>query len=84
MNYTECFRQYGASRFQLPCKVSIIFRRQVEVLPGVVAAVRGRIEVYVDGGIHRGTDVIKALALGAKVVFVGRPAIWGLAYKAGR
>ncbi|XP_040069548.1 hydroxyacid oxidase 1 [Ixodes scapularis] len=53
----------------------------VEVLPGVVAAVRGRIEVYVDGGIRRGTDVIKALALGAKVVFVGRPAIWGLAYK---
>ncbi|KAM7312271.1 hydroxyacid oxidase 1 [Ixodes scapularis] len=56
----------------------------VEVLPDVVAAVRGRIEVYVDGGIRRGTDVVKALALGAKVVFVGRPAIWGLAYKVGR
>ncbi|XP_040066139.2 hydroxyacid oxidase 1-like [Ixodes scapularis] len=52
----------------------------IEVLPEVVRAVRGRVEVYIDGGVRHGTDVIKALALGAKAVFVGRPTIWGLAY----
>ncbi|KAM7296709.1 hydroxyacid oxidase 1-like, partial [Ixodes scapularis] len=52
----------------------------IEVLPEVVSAVRGRVEVYLDGGVRHGTDVIKALALGAKAVFVGRPTIWGLAY----
>ncbi|CAN8007793.1 unnamed protein product [Ixodes pacificus] len=52
----------------------------IEVLPEIVSAVRGRVEVYVDGGVRRGTDVVKALALGAKAVFVGRPALWGLAY----
>ncbi|CAN7995730.1 unnamed protein product, partial [Ixodes hexagonus] len=52
----------------------------IEALPEVVQAVRGRVEVYLDGGVRRGTDVIKALALGAKAVFVGRPALWGLAY----
>ena len=51
----------------------------LDALPEVVAAVRGRIEVYLDGGIRRGTDVLKALALGAKAVFVGRPVLWGLA-----
>ena len=40
----------------------------------------GRCEVYLDGGVRRGTDVLKALALGARAVFVGRPALWGLAY----
>ena len=40
----------------------------------------GRCEVYLDGGVRTGTDVFKALALGAKAVFVGRPAIYGLAY----
>ncbi|XP_067903865.1 2-Hydroxyacid oxidase 2-like isoform X2 [Heterodontus francisci] len=53
----------------------------IEVLSEIVEAVRGRVEVYVDGGIRRGTDVLKALALGAKCVFIGRPVIWGLAYK---
>ncbi|MGH2514032.1 MAG: alpha-hydroxy acid oxidase [Ktedonobacterales bacterium] len=48
-------------------------------LPEVVEAVGGRCEVYVDGGIRRGTDVLKALALGARAVLVGRPALWGLA-----
>jgi isopentenyl diphosphate isomerase/L-lactate dehydrogenase-like FMN-dependent dehydrogenase len=38
-----------------------------------------KIEIYIDGGIRRGTDIIKALALGAKAVFIGRPIIWGLA-----
>ena len=51
----------------------------LDALPEVVGAVRGRIEVYLDGGIRRGTDVSKALALGAKAVFVGRPVLWGLA-----
>ena len=48
-------------------------------MPDIVAAVRGRAEVYVDGGIRRGTDVLKALALGARAVLVGRPILWGLA-----
>jgi isopentenyl diphosphate isomerase/L-lactate dehydrogenase-like FMN-dependent dehydrogenase len=38
-----------------------------------------QIDVYVDGGIRRGTDILKALALGAKAVLVGRPILWGLA-----
>jgi 4-hydroxymandelate oxidase len=48
-------------------------------LPHVVEAVAGRVEVYLDGGVRRGTDVVKALALGARAVLVGRPVIWGLA-----
>ncbi|MFI5272876.1 MAG: alpha-hydroxy acid oxidase [Ktedonobacterales bacterium] len=51
----------------------------IAALPEVVAAVGGRCEVFVDGGIRRGTDVLKALALGAQGVLVGRPIIWGLA-----
>jgi isopentenyl diphosphate isomerase/L-lactate dehydrogenase-like FMN-dependent dehydrogenase len=48
-------------------------------LPDVVDAVAGRIPVLVDGGIRRGTDVVKALALGARAVLIGRPYLWGLA-----
>ena len=48
-------------------------------LPEVVGAVADEVEVYVDGGIRSGSDVLTALALGATAVFVGRPAIWGLA-----
>lgn len=50
----------------------------IEALPRVVEAVEGRIPVLVDGGIRRGTDVVKALALGAKAVLIGRPYLWGL------
>ena len=49
------------------------------VLPEIVDAVQGRAPVLVDGGFRRGTDVFKALALGASAVLVGRPAVWGLA-----
>jgi 4-hydroxymandelate oxidase len=51
----------------------------IEVLPEVVEAVDGKCEVYLDGGIRRGTDVLKALALGARAVLIGRPLFWGLA-----
>jgi 4-hydroxymandelate oxidase len=51
----------------------------IEVLPRVVDAVAGRAEVLLDGGVRRGTDVVKALALGARAVLVGRPVLWGLA-----
>lgn len=53
-------------------------RGTIECLPEVIAAVRGRIPVMVDGGIRRGTDVFKALALGATAVGIGRPYCWGL------
>jgi 4-hydroxymandelate oxidase len=51
----------------------------IEALPEIVEAVDGKIEVLIDGGIRRGTDIVKAIALGAKAVGVGRPIIWGLA-----
>ena len=50
----------------------------IDVLPEIVAAVDGRAEIVIDGGFSRGTDIIKAVALGAKVVAVGRTALWGL------
>ena len=52
----------------------------IEALPEIVRAVAGRCEVYLDGGVSRGTDALKALALGARAVFVGRPTLWGLAH----
>ncbi len=51
----------------------------IDALPEVAAAVDGRIEVLLDGGVRRGTDVVKALALGARAVCLGRPILWGLA-----
>ncbi|XP_077527666.1 2-Hydroxyacid oxidase 1-like [Haemaphysalis longicornis] len=52
----------------------------IDVLPDIVRAVGHRCEVYMDSGVRQGTDVVKALALGARAVFVGRPVIFGLAY----
>ena len=51
----------------------------LDALAPVVDAVDGRCEVYMDGGVRRGTDVVKALATGARAVAIGRPVIWGLA-----
>jgi 4-hydroxymandelate oxidase len=51
----------------------------ISILPEIVDAVAGGVEVYVDGGIRRGTDVLKAIAYGARAVLVGRPILWGLA-----
>jgi isopentenyl diphosphate isomerase/L-lactate dehydrogenase-like FMN-dependent dehydrogenase len=51
----------------------------IDALPGIVEAVAGRIPVLVDSGFRRGSDVVKALALGARAVCIGRPYLWGLA-----
>lgn len=51
----------------------------IEALPEIAEVVTKQVEIYLDGGITRGTDVIKALALGANAVFLGRAALWGLA-----
>jgi len=54
-------------------------RATIDSLPDVIHAVRGRAPVLVDGGFRRGTDVFKALALGARAVCIGRPYMWGVA-----
>jgi L-lactate dehydrogenase (cytochrome) len=51
----------------------------IRALPGIAAAVAGQAEILLDGGIRRGSDVVKALALGARAVMVGRAYLWGLA-----
>lgn len=51
----------------------------IDVLPAIVEAVDGRIPVLLDGGVRRGADVVKALALGARACLIGRPQLWGLA-----
>jgi 4-hydroxymandelate oxidase len=53
-------------------------RSTIDALPEILAAVKGQIPVFIDGGFRRGTDAIKALALGAKAVGIGRPYLWGL------
>ncbi len=56
----------------------------IEALPEIVEAVAGCCEVYIDSGIRRGTDILKALALGAHAVLIGRPILWGLAVDGAR
>jgi len=56
-------------------------RSAISALPEVVDAVAGRAEVLIDGGVRRGTDVLKAIALGAKACMIGRPYMYGLAAK---
>ena len=51
----------------------------IRLLPGIVAAVGDQIEIVMDGGIRRGSDVVKAVALGARAVMIGRAYLWGLA-----
>ncbi|XP_032276387.1 2-Hydroxyacid oxidase 2 isoform X2 [Halichoerus grypus] len=73
-------------RNQLNLKMNLLLKdlrspKEIDALTEVVAAVKGKMEVYLDGGIRTGNDVLKALALGAKCVFLGRPVLWGLAYK---
>ena len=55
-------------------------RSSIEILPEVADAVGDRLEVYFDSGVRSGLDVFRAMALGARAVFVGRPVHWGLAY----
>ncbi len=50
-----------------------------DALPAIFDEVGDQLELFVDGGIRRGTDVLKALALGARAVLIGRPVLWGLA-----
>jgi isopentenyl diphosphate isomerase/L-lactate dehydrogenase-like FMN-dependent dehydrogenase len=54
-----------------------------EVMPEIVAAVGDKVEIWMDSGIRRGTDILKALALGARGVLIGRLALWGLALGGG-
>ena len=50
------------------------------MLPEVINEVNGECDVYIDGGFRNGNDIFKALALGAKAVFIARPVLWGMAY----
>jgi isopentenyl diphosphate isomerase/L-lactate dehydrogenase-like FMN-dependent dehydrogenase len=54
-------------------------RATIDCLPEIVAAVRGRVPVLLDGGVRRGTDIFKAIGLGATAIGIGRPQAWGLA-----
>ena len=51
----------------------------METLPAIADAVGGKAPILIDGGFRRGSDVLKALALGARAAVIGRPALWGLA-----
>jgi isopentenyl diphosphate isomerase/L-lactate dehydrogenase-like FMN-dependent dehydrogenase len=55
------------------------FAEPIEMLPSIAEAVNGKVPVLIDGGFRRGTDILKALALGAKAVLLARPPVWGLA-----
>ena len=54
-------------------------RATIDALPEIVEVIRGRIPVLIDSGFRRGTDIVKALALGARAICIGRPYLWGLA-----
>jgi L-lactate dehydrogenase (cytochrome) len=58
-------------------------RSAISALPDVVDAVMGKVEVLLDGGVRRGTDVLKAMALGATACMIGRPFLYGLAAMGG-
>jgi isopentenyl diphosphate isomerase/L-lactate dehydrogenase-like FMN-dependent dehydrogenase len=58
-------------------------RSAIAALPDVVEAAEGKLEVILDGGVRRGTDIVKALALGAKACMIGRPFLYGLASRGG-
>ncbi|XP_036045156.1 hydroxyacid oxidase 2-like isoform X2 [Onychomys torridus] len=77
-------RRYIRNQLNLEAKIKLMDLRspeEIDALTEVVAAVKGKVEVYMDGGVRTGNDVLKALALGAKCIFLGRPILWGLAYK---
>ena len=77
--YSEIFHKMGCNVFKMEVvQVSPVL--QIDVLSEVVEAVEGELEVYMDGGVRCGSDVFKALAMGARAVFIGRPVLWGLAY----
>jgi isopentenyl diphosphate isomerase/L-lactate dehydrogenase-like FMN-dependent dehydrogenase len=54
------------------------FKGTIDTLPEIADRTNGQLEIYVDGGIRNGTDVLMALALGARAVLIGRAAFWGL------
>ena len=64
----------------LPEVINVRFS-QIEALPEVVEAVDGKMDVFVDGSVRKGTDVFNALALGTKANFIVRPVLWGLGCK---
>jgi isopentenyl diphosphate isomerase/L-lactate dehydrogenase-like FMN-dependent dehydrogenase len=66
-------------RWTVPVGTAILLWWKLAIRPAIVDAVAGRAEVFVDGGIRRGTDLLKALALGARAAMIGRPFLWGLA-----
>lgn len=62
-------------------RIANIFMFQIQVLPEIAEAVDGRVPILIDSGFRQGTDVMKALALGANMVFIGRPVLHGLTVK---
>src|SRR5258705_469322 len=80
---TVSIEEGAAERLSAPQWFQLYLPPERSVTEGLIdriaAAMGSRAEVYVDGGIRRGTDIVKALALGARAVLIGRPAVWGLA-----
>ncbi len=63
---------------ELPRCSCLFVLYQMDALPYIVEAVKGRCEIYVDGGFRCGTDILKALSIGARMVFMGRPMFYAL------